>query len=108
MVIGEPGGNVRLNLLELCRLGEGWLGGKALEVSSNAWLCLQEGKAKHAMEVLMEGLAQQIALGVSCFSFFKHKPVCCCIDAPPFALSRHVESFWVSPENQQPRQELIN
>lgn len=67
MVIREPGGNVRLNLPELCRLGEGWLGGKALEVSGNAWLCLQEGKAKHAMEVLMEGLAQQIALGVSCF-----------------------------------------
>lgn len=63
------------------------------------------------MEVLIEDLTEQIAYGVSLtFSFpFKHKPaVCCCIEASPFALSRHVKSFWISPEKEWPRQELIN
>lgn len=47
-----------------------------------------------------------------CFSLtfaFKYKPaVCCCTEASPFVLSRHVKSIWVSPEKGWPRQEPIN
>lgn len=49
---------------------------------------------------------------LGCFSLtsaFKYKPaVCCCIEASPFVLSRHVKSIWVSPEKGWPRQEPIN